>query len=97
MNAAEVDPHVRVLVPEQGPELHVILPMKRAPLIASHPRRPGGGVDGVGGRAERQDVEDHPLVVADPIGGGGAALPGPPPADGGGAGARPTSAPPGGD
>src|SRR5207249_428671 len=62
-------------------ELHVILYPKRCPLIAPHPRRPGGGIDGVRGGAEREDVEDHGLVVADPIGGDEPALRMPPHAD----------------
>src|SRR5256885_5045915 len=39
-----------------------------SPLIAAHPLAPGGGVHGVRGRAEGEDIKDHRLVVADPIG-----------------------------
>src|SRR2546427_12757635 len=71
----------RSLVAEQRPELHVGLATERPPLIAAHPLAPGGGVDGVRGRAEGEDVEDHRLVLADPIGRAEAALRGPAHAD----------------
>ena len=67
LDAVEVDPDVRVLVPEQGREAQMGLPVERAPLVRSSPLGPGGGIDRVRGRAEREDVEDHRLVVAAPV------------------------------
>src|SRR2546430_16287016 len=52
-------------------------------LFRSPPLAPGGGVDGVRGRAEGEDIEDHRLVVADPIGRDESALRVPAHADGG--------------
>src|SRR5206468_9905173 len=65
---AEVDPDVRVLVAEQRRELDEALSVVRAPLIAAHPLVPCGGISGMRRRAEGQDVENHSLVVADPVG-----------------------------
>src|SRR5207247_1064061 len=48
-------------------EPEVGLPVERPPLVRSGPAGPRGRGDGVGGRAERQDVEDHRLVVATPV------------------------------
>src|SRR3989449_3207651 len=46
LDAPEVDPHVRVLVPEQRPETEVGLSLERAPLVGGGPRRPAGGIGG---------------------------------------------------
>src|SRR5688572_8176861 len=40
-NAPEVDPDMRVLMPEQGPETDVLLTVERAPTVAARPHAPG--------------------------------------------------------
>src|SRR4029434_29003 len=50
-DAAEIDPHVRVLVPEQRREVHVLLAVEVAPLVILRPLVPRRRLDGVGRRA----------------------------------------------
>src|SRR6185437_7076015 len=59
LDAAEIHPDLRVLMPEHRCESNVRLIVVRAPLVAARPRLPRGAVDGVRGRAEREDVDDH--------------------------------------
>ena len=51
LNPAEVDEHLRVLMTEQRSEKHVLLPVKRAPLIRPGVFGPGSGVDRMRRRA----------------------------------------------
>ena len=67
LDVAEVDPAVRVLVPEQRREDHEGVAVVRQPVVAARPGRPGIVGHRVGRRAEGQDVQDHRLVVADPL------------------------------
>src|SRR5207237_5222055 len=67
LEVAEIDPAVRVLVAEQGREHHVGLAFQRLPAVATGPAIPARRGNGVGGRAERLDIEDHAFVVADPL------------------------------
>ena len=88
-DAAEVDPHVRVLVPEERRESQMLLPLERPPAIAAGPRLPGLGPDRVRRGAERQHVQDHRLVVAPPVVGQVSAARPPAERDRGRAGLRP--------
>src|SRR3989441_177817 len=74
LDSAEVDPHVRVLVAEERAERDVLLSVEAPPLIGAHPLPPGAWIHRERWGAERQDVEDHRLVVATPVVGEEAAL-----------------------
>ena len=69
LDAAEIDPDVRVLVAEQRPERQEFLAAELAPvvLVGLRPLLPGIVVDRMRRRAERQDVEQHGFVVAAPV------------------------------
>ena len=58
-----------VLVAEQRTEGQVLLVLVLAPavVVGPAPRRPGLRPDRMRGRAEREDVQHHRLVVADPV------------------------------
>src|SRR5262249_37813632 len=68
LDAAEVDPDVRVLMAEQRREAEKFLAFELAPgaRVALGPRGPGVAADGLVRRAEREDVDQHALVVAAP-------------------------------
>src|SRR5205085_7435554 len=55
------------VVAEQRREAEVCLAVERAPPIRGGPPGPGGGIDRMSRRAEREDIEDHGLVVAAPV------------------------------
>ena len=88
-DAAQVDPHLGVLVAERRCEAHLLEALERAPAVAAGPRSPGLGPHRMRGRAERQHVEHHRLVVATPVVGQETALGGPAVRDRGRAGLRP--------
>ena len=69
LNAAEVDPQVRVLVAEERGEAQVLVAHEAAPgtLVVVRPGVPGARADGVGGRPEREQHHEHRLVVALPV------------------------------
>src|SRR5437879_6065523 len=78
-NAAEVHPYVAVLVTEERGKGEIGLTVKRAPVSAVSPRPPCPGplADRRGRGAEREEIDDHRLVVALPVVTGEALLRGP--------------------
>src|SRR3546814_18420394 len=59
-----------ILVPEQRLELKMFLPVIAAPIlfeIGRPARIPRILADGVRRRAEREDIDEHPLIIADPV------------------------------
>src|SRR5439155_5194259 len=68
-NAAEVHPYVAVLVTQGRAEGEVGLPVERAPVSAVSPRPPCPGTlaDRMCRGAEREEIDDHRLVVAPPV------------------------------
>ena len=70
-DAAKVDPRVAVLMSEQRPETDVPSRTLAAPelWVARRPLLPQVRRSRVRRRAERQDVDEHPFIVADPVGG----------------------------
>ncbi len=69
LDAAEVDPDVRVLVTEHRAERQELLAAELAPraLVGRQPFFPRFRLDRVRRRAEREDVDEHRLVVAAPV------------------------------
>src|SRR3982075_2366606 len=69
LDAAEIHPYVRVLVAEEGREAQESLVVERAPelVIGAGPARPGLLVDWVRGGAQREQVNEHRLVVTIPV------------------------------
>src|SRR3979490_3398850 len=69
LDAAEVHPYVRVLVAEEGREAQESLVVERAPelVVGAGPARPGLLVDWVRGGAQREQVNEHRLVVTIPV------------------------------
>ena len=72
-----------ILVHEERREVQVLLPLERAPLVGARPHVPALRVDRVRGRAEREQVHDHRLVVAVPVPGVESLLGSPAHGDGG--------------
>ena len=70
-NAAEIDPDMTVLMPEQWREAEqlVAVSIDPLPLIACGPRLPCRRRQRMRRRTQRQDVEQHPLVIAAPVAG----------------------------
>src|SRR5207248_8994286 len=68
-NAAEVHPYMGVLVTEERSEGEMGLPVERAPvpIVGPRPLRPGPLADRMCRGAEREEIDDHRLVVALPI------------------------------
>src|SRR5258708_2388836 len=68
-NAAEVHPYVGELVTEERREGEVGLPEERArvPAVSPRPQRPGPLADRMRRGAEREEIDDHRLVVALPV------------------------------
>src|SRR6059036_483066 len=68
-DVAEIGPHVRVLMTEQRRKAQELLTEERAPVlvVGTRPFHPGVETHGKGGRAERQEVHEHGLVVASPV------------------------------
>src|SRR5688500_8714244 len=69
-DAAEVDPHMAVLMTEQGPEGEVAGRPLASPetVVIPGPLVPQPVGRGVHRRAERQDIDHHPFVIAGPAG-----------------------------
>ena len=67
LDAAEIDPGVRKLMPEERREADVLLAVVLTPLIGGGPDLPRLRLHWVGGRAQRQDVQHHRLHVAVPV------------------------------
>src|SRR6202165_2846390 len=69
LDAAEIHPYVRVLVAEEGREAQIGLVVERGPVlvVAAGPLRPGLLADGVCGRAQGEQVNEHRLVVTVPV------------------------------
>ena len=68
LDPCEIDPHVRILVPEQRREVHHLVVLETAVIVGSRPAVPYAAVEFfVGlGRADCEDVEDHGFVVTLP-------------------------------
>ena len=67
LDAAEIDPDVRVLVPEERRELDVVLAVERAPVVGLRVLAPGAGSTGWVGEPRARTIDDHRLVVAAPV------------------------------
>src|SRR5438034_6903692 len=69
LQPAEVDPAVGILMAEQWREVHVAVAVLSAPVVAGRPVRPVAARSRAGGdrRPDRQEVEDHGLVVTHPL------------------------------
>ena len=65
-DAAKVDPAMRVLMTEQRREMDEALAVTRFPLVTARPFPPATRREWIRGRTEAEQVEDHPLVVANP-------------------------------
>ena len=65
----EIDPDVAEHMAKQGGESEMRLAEARTPIaiIAARPCVPCAPLNRIGGRAERQEVDDHRLVVALPV------------------------------
>src|SRR5467141_2014338 len=67
-NIPEIDPAMRVLMSKQRRKYDVRVGILGLPLVAAGPRLPSVLVgDPVCGRAVAEDVDDHRLVIADPL------------------------------
>ena len=63
LNRSKIDPDVRVVVPEQGSEVHLFETLKVTPQVRARERLPRVRGDGVRRRSEGEHVQQHGLIV----------------------------------
>src|SRR6266536_743311 len=64
---AEINPAMRVLMPEQRRKRHISLTIIRGPEISAGPAIPRRCGQRIGRGAQTKTIEKHPFVISDPI------------------------------